>query len=499
MRVSVCIIANQLRGLKKCLDSVVKWGTEIVLVNTNPKLTALKLLADQYQCSYYTYEWDDDFSTARNFAASQAQYDWIMTLDSDEYLLTGSPLPFFMEHDLSRTVGTVARTNFTSSEGHTGASHEIEARLYSRKHFKYRGLVHEQLVARSAAPTEIDYVPSKIGLGHTGYQNPTVLTAKSYRNEQLLKKELAANPNDPYIYYQLGKGYLVRAEYELALAAFKKSFANQKQATTYSLDCLKGLLLTYQTLKLNNNLVAAAKAYRPLYEGDSDSFYFIANLFSLASLYNQAASYYETCLSLNNSQFVEHRADGYQIWLKLGEAYRKAKAIEQAEYCYQRASDKMDVDTLMLTGNSYFKQANYEQASMFYLAALKHDPQGLTLLELVCQLCLTYLKVKNYDQALKAALIFKDELSGQADYLFTLGNIYLAQGKFEAALENYRLTILRGNSRDEGINSWLSYYNQGVIYEYQNKLGLAQKAYQKCRNYEPARKRLQNLYPTKKG
>lgn len=228
MRVSVCIIANQLRGLKKCLDSVVKWGTEIVLVNTNPKLTALKLLADRYQCSYYTYEWDDDFSAARNFAASQAQYDWIITLDSDEYLLTGSPLPFFMENDLSKTVGTVARTSFTSSESHTGTSHEIEARLYSRKHFKYRGLVHEQLVARSAAPTEIDYVPSKIGLGHTGYQNPAVLTAKSYRNEQLLKKELATKPNDPYIYYQLGKGYLVRAEYELALAAFKKSFANQE-------------------------------------------------------------------------------------------------------------------------------------------------------------------------------------------------------------------------------------------------------------------------------
>lgn len=494
MRVSVCIIANQLRGVKKCLDSVVKWGTEIVLVNTNPSLTALKLLADQYQCSYYTYDWNDDFAAARNFAASQAQYDWIMTLDSDEYLLTGSPLPFFMENDLSKTVGTVARTSFTSSDEQTGVSHEIEARLYSRKYFKYQGLVHEQLVLRSATPIEVDYVSSRIGLGHTGYHNPVMLAAKSYRNEQLLKKELLTKPKDAYIYYQLGRSYLVRKEYELALAAFKKSLANQVQAKTYSLDCLKGLLATYQALKLNNNLVAAAKAYRSLYEGDGDSFYFIAGLFSLAGLYNQAASYYETCLSLNNSQFVEHRADGYQLWLKLGDAYRKAKAIEQAEYCYQRASDKMDVDTLMLTGNSYFKQA-----SMFYLAALKHDPQGLTLLELVCQLCLTYLKVKNYDQALKAALIFKDELSGQADYLFTLGNIYLAQGKFEAALENYRLTILRGNSRDEGINSWLSYYNQGVIYEYQNKLGLAQKAYQKCRNYEPARKRLQNLYPTKKG
>lgn len=499
MRVSVCIIANQLRGVKKCLDSVVKWGTEIVLVNTNPSLTALKLLADQYQCSYYTYDWNDDFAAARNFAASQAQYDWIMTLDSDEYLLTGSPLPFFMENDLSKTVGTVARTSFTSSDEQTGVSHEIEARLYSRKYFKYQGLVHEQLVLRTATPIEVDYVSSRIGLGHTGYHNPLVLAAKSYRNEQLLKKELITKPKDAYIYYQLGRSYLVRKEYELALAAFKKSLANQDQTKTYSLDCLKGLLTTYQALKLNNNLVAAAKAYRSLYEGDGDSFYFIAGLFSLAGLYNQAASYYETCLSLNNSQFAERRADGYQIWLKLGEAYRKAKAIEQAEYCYQRASDKMDVDTLMLTGNSYFKQANYEQASMFYLAALKHDPQGLTLLELVCQLCLTYLKVKNYDQALKAALIFKDELSGQADYLFTLGNIYLAQGKFEAALENYRLTVLRGNSRDEGINSWLSYYNQGVIYEYQNKLGLAQKAYQKCRNYEPAKKRLQNLYPTKKG
>lgn len=497
MRVSVCIIANQLRGLKKCLDSVVKWGTEIVLVNTNPNIKGLERLAQQYQCSYYTYEWDDDFSAARNFAADQAKYDWIMTLDSDEYLLTGSPLPFFMENDLSQTLGTVARTSFTNDGDARGGHHEVEARLYSRRFFKYQGLVHEQLVPRTARQITVDYRASKIGLGHTGYQNQAVLTAKSYRNEELLKKELATKPKDAYLYYQLGKGYLVRKEYELALAAFKKSLANQAEVMTYSLECLKGLLTTYQALKLNNNLVAAAKAYRSLYEGDGDSFYFIANLFSLAGFYKQAASYYETCLSLNNSQDEAKNASGPKTWLKLADTCSRLKANQQADYCYEQAIKRMDLAALKTTGHAYFKAGQYGQASSFYLAALKLNPTGAELLYLVCQLCLTYIKVKNYEQALKAAVIFKEDLNGYADYLFTLGNIYLAQGKLEAALESYRLTILRGNSQNEGINSWLSYYNQGVIYEYQNKLSLAQQAYNKCQNYEPAKKRLQRLYGQK--
>ena len=41
-----------------------------------------------------------------------------------------------------------------------------------------------------------------------------------------------------------------------------------------------------------------------------------------------------------------------------------------------------------------------------------------------------------------------------------------------------------------GVNSYAAYYNVGVIYECLEKISEAKYYYQKCGNYEPAKKRL---------
>lgn len=55
----------------------------IIFVDTGSEDQTVAL-AEQEGVPVYKYEWQDDFSSARNYALSQATGDWIAFLDADE-------------------------------------------------------------------------------------------------------------------------------------------------------------------------------------------------------------------------------------------------------------------------------------------------------------------------------------------------------------------------------------------------------------------------------
>lgn len=80
-----------------------------------------------------------------------------------------------------------------------------------------------------------------------------------------------------------------------------------------------------------------------------------------------------------------------------------------------------------------------------------------------------------------------------ADFNFLMGLIYMNNGKFENSIEAFLKCTSIKESKSEGVNSYLAYYNIGIIYEC---LGLKDKSieyYKMCRNYEPALKRLESI------
>ena len=81
---SVCLIVkNEALFLPECLRSVRAIANEIVVVDTGSNDDTLKIAQD-YQVSLFQYEFNDDFSQARNFALTCCQSDWILMLDADE-------------------------------------------------------------------------------------------------------------------------------------------------------------------------------------------------------------------------------------------------------------------------------------------------------------------------------------------------------------------------------------------------------------------------------
>lgn len=101
MKISTCLIVkNEADNIGRCLDSIKDISNEIIVVDTgstdNTKEIALKIGA-----KIFDYQWDNNFSKAKNYALSKATGDWIVFPDADEYLdansLKSTLSPFYIK------------------------------------------------------------------------------------------------------------------------------------------------------------------------------------------------------------------------------------------------------------------------------------------------------------------------------------------------------------------------------------------------------------------
>ena len=84
--ISACIITkNEAENLDKCLKALSAYPFEIVVVDTGSTDNSMEI-ARQYTDRVYSFEWIDDFSAARNFAAGCASHDLLFPIDTDEIL-----------------------------------------------------------------------------------------------------------------------------------------------------------------------------------------------------------------------------------------------------------------------------------------------------------------------------------------------------------------------------------------------------------------------------
>lgn len=84
--ISLCmIVKDEEQVLERCLDSVKELVDEIVIVDTG-STDATKDIAARYTDRLFHFEWNHDFSAARNFSFRQATQDYILWLDADDEL-----------------------------------------------------------------------------------------------------------------------------------------------------------------------------------------------------------------------------------------------------------------------------------------------------------------------------------------------------------------------------------------------------------------------------
>ena len=223
--ISLCmIVKNEEEKIERCLKSLLPYGFEIIIVDTG-STDNTKEVARKYTPNVYDFSWNDNFSEARNFSLSKASNEWIFVLDSDEWIksLDVEELLYFMNH-LSHAAGAVTRENITGTPENPSLTIDRTERFFSKNKFHYTGMIHEQLTPVDADSFECLLLDSTIK--HDGYcMSEEKRTEKSLRNISLLKKQMESDPDNPYVYYQLGKGYEMISDYTTAESYFEKALS----------------------------------------------------------------------------------------------------------------------------------------------------------------------------------------------------------------------------------------------------------------------------------
>ena len=383
MNLSICIITkNEQENIERCLKSLMPYEMEIIVVDTG-STDNTKDIVQRYTDKVFDFEWCDDFAAAKNFAISKTSNDYIIMLDSDEYI------DKLEESELIRTIGNnsdkagrIQIKNVFKKTDPCKESREWVSRIFNKKSYHYEGRIHEQIVRYDGK--QYDTFKAPVTIIHTGYDlTEKEKKAKAKRNISLLEKEL-----DRLI----------------------KLFCKNNGLNICEID----------GIELVNHI----------FENDS-----------------------ALSLILQKDEYLPYIL--YQL------------------------------------GKGYYMAMDYPKACDCFSCALSFDLNPK--LEYVTDAVETYgYALVNADRA-DEALMFENiynEFGNTADFQFLMGIIYMNNERFDDAVSEFLKATKHKECRNVGSNSYLAYYNIGVIYEC---LGDADKAisyYRRCGNYKQAKDRL---------
>lgn len=328
--VSLCmIIKDEEQFLRRCLNSVVNQVDEIIIVDTGSADNSIHI-AEEFSAKIYPYQWEQDFSAARNFSIEQATGDYILVLDADEYLDANANIQSTL-----RDLKDFYILNFKNYMDNGYVTTHQAIRLFKNNAgFFYKGKIHEHLNIDSLETYSTSF--SEFVVHHDGYQKNVFENKNKFqRNLVILEKEVQEHPTG-YNLFNLGVQYKASLEYDKALNCFTKSYSLSKDQIylPYLLYLMGDCLLQLNRIKDGINLMKDSTAIFPSYTG----FYFIlGSLYEQIEFFFSAEKSFKKCIELGevkNFQSIEG-VGTYLAEVKLSEILQKqGKLVESLEHAF---------------------------------------------------------------------------------------------------------------------------------------------------------------------
>ncbi|GAC1403293.1 MAG: hypothetical protein NVSMB64_04740 [Candidatus Velthaea sp.] len=223
--VSLCmIVRNEERFLRACLESVHGLVDEICIVDTGSTDGTIAI-AQEFGARIERRAWRNDFAWARNEALDMATRRWILVLDADEVVRPES-------HDALRLLRTASAAltgmwvrcfNIVDDYKGTGASSHMIARIFPNSaRIRYRSPIHEYITL-DQCETGIEAANGPVAIDHYGYLKSVVAERnKADRNLEIIRAAVAAHPDDPFHWYNLGTTALIEKHADEGISALEK-------------------------------------------------------------------------------------------------------------------------------------------------------------------------------------------------------------------------------------------------------------------------------------
>lgn len=253
---TVCLIVrNEEHCLGACLDSVKDWADQIVVVDTGSTDSTLQV-ARQYGAQIEYFKWTNDFAKARNYSLQFATGDWILVLDADERLASGTELLSALK-DPSYEGYYLTIKSPLGVEDFVAEDHVV--RLFrNHKGYEFTGAIHEQIAGSIKERKGQDRVGfSNIIINHIGYMPEEIhRKQKAVRNSQIIKSQLAERQEDVFLLYSLGTELIQQEQYVEAYNVATKALKNMNGSEGY----FKEVLLLALMASLKNKTYAECEA-----------------------------------------------------------------------------------------------------------------------------------------------------------------------------------------------------------------------------------------------
>ena len=343
--ISVCIIGkNEEKFLDDCLKHLSVYDWEIVFVDTG-STDKTKEIALKYTQNIYDFEWINDFSMARNFAASKATRDWILAIDCDEYVQT------FNQNNLVKMLKDYPDSSAFIDVCNLAANLKDYTRsqvyrLYPKNIFHFENSIHEQLVRIDHKPATSFH--SGISAMHYGYISGQVdLKKKAVRNIELLLEIIKKEPDNPYHYFQTGISYMNLEDYDNAVTYLTK-------ATEYDADpevpWVREMIYYYGISLINANMADIALGLEGIYEDMKnvpEYIYMMGLVYAANGLFAKALTMLGKVVNMKEECRIAEGVTSYVGYFQLGNVCHHLKKDELAKVYLQKAGDYQPAKDLL--------------------------------------------------------------------------------------------------------------------------------------------------------
>ncbi|MBT2678863.1 glycosyltransferase [Bacillus sp. ISL-35] len=425
---SVCLIVkDEEKVLSRCLESVNGIADEIIIADTG-SVDRTKEIALKYTDMVYDYKWDEDFSKARNFAASRASGEWIFVIDADEYVDRDSFLKFktnLKENPVDSNILAVQIVNFVGANGKDTVLNYHE-RIYLNNGiiFYYRP-IHEMLKHKEAHEKRGF---AQLQIFHSGYmENVIKEKQKSKRNLSLLIKKKVKEPID---YYFLGNEYYQIGNLEKAINYYKKGYQLKENI---NIDWVKKLLVRLvNCLHIANRDTEAMEiidASEEVFENLVDFKFLKGKILFNQGKIKETINIFEDILLKKNKLIADSSMD-YLEYLPhryLGELYEKENNLHLAVHHYSKTISINESDDLVWVKliNLLAKHSTMDELTNFINNnCLKRNTMNpLRLIKILLMI------PNKHVQKLTRSLISKTPLAIEVEKALILKNLFLDDNK----------------------------------------------------------------------
>lgn len=336
----VMIVKNESRSLDKCLSLAKKLVDEIYITDTGSTDNTVEI-ARKHGAHISEFQWNNDFSAARNYALEQSSCDWNLLLDADEYLISGTKKDIQRFVESGTHIGAIERhDSYRESNGEISQSCVYTTRLIPKGTF-YTGRVHEQI------ESDLPIAPLPLVFEHDGY----LQGGKGERNLEILLDELKDSPDDSYILYQIARTLWIEKEFARANPYFEQFYQLVPDTGTgYRVNGVVSYIYNLLELKMyDRGFQIIANEKRRL--GAYADYHFACGTFYTQAIFSDVQRYinylpeielsYRRCLEIG--EVAEHQGvlgnGSFKAAYNLGVWFEVNGKTKEALYYYRKAAN----------------------------------------------------------------------------------------------------------------------------------------------------------------